>query len=225
MCSRSFNRPGWGRLAVAQPFFPAPAALPARGRETESAFGGSGARSSLCARKGTGWSVLDPSSERVADQRRGGAMDAAAAERDLVVSDDAGGHAGLGEFLHGPRRNSFGHDHVPGTNRKAIDHPILVVGADLDLADLLLEGEEPLRREKNADSTIQVSRGFFACPHCSETFLHRIWRFNGWKWWEDLRHMVTEHGMKVDAEFEKFIANEIKWSAQKTVKLEKPPGR
>ncbi|MBR0969487.1 hypothetical protein [Bradyrhizobium japonicum] len=89
----------------------------------------------------------------------------------------------------------------------------------------ILEGEEPLRREKNADSTIQVSRGLFACPHCSETFLHRIWRFNGWEWWEDLRHVVTEHGMKVDAEFEKFIAKEIKWSAQKKVKLERPPGR
>jgi hypothetical protein len=88
----------------------------------------------------------------------------------------------------------------------------------------ILEGEEPLRREKNADSTIHVTRGLFACPHCSETFLHRTWRFNGWEWPEDLRHMVTQHGMKVDAEFEKFIAKEIKWSAQKTVKAEKPPG-
>jgi hypothetical protein len=34
----------------------------------------------------------------------------------------------------------------------------------------ILEGEEPLRREKNADSTIHVSRGLMACPHCSETF-------------------------------------------------------
>ena len=89
----------------------------------------------------------------------------------------------------------------------------------------ILEGWEPLRREKNADCTIHVSRGLMACPYCSETFLYRIWRFNGWEWFEDLRHMATEHDMKVDAEFEKFIMKEIKWSAQKIAKPEKSPRR